>query len=69
MKKVFLSLAAIAAVACMASCNKVCTCETYAAGVLISTEEDIVLDKDSYNSCDELSAIVIESPKTGIKCF
>lgn len=69
MKKVFLSLAAIAVVACMASCNKVCTCKTYAAGVVVSTEEDIELDKDSYKSCEELSAIVIENPKTGIECF
>lgn len=69
MKKVFLSLAAIAVVACMASCNKVCTCKTYAAGVVVSTEEDIELDKDSYKNCEELSAIVIENPKTGIECF
>ena len=69
MKKVFLSLAAIAVVACMASCNKVCTCKTYAAGVVVSTEEDIELDKDSYKSCEELSKILIENPKTGVECF
>lgn len=69
MKKVVLGLAAIATVACMASCNKVCTCKTYAAGIVISTEEDIELDKDTYKSCDELTLLVTEDPKTGVECY
>jgi len=68
MKKVVLALAAIATVAMFASCNKHCTCKTYAAGVVVSTEEDVELDKDTYKSCSDMNAIVIADPKTGVEC-
>lgn len=43
MKKVFLALAVIATVACMASCKKTCTCTTTVMGV--SVEDEIDLDQ------------------------
>lgn len=69
MKKVVLGLAAIATVACMASCNKVCTCKTYLAGIVTATVEEIELDKDTYKSCSDLTDIQIENPKTGVECY
>ncbi len=68
MKKVLLTLAAIATVACFSSCNKHCTCKTYAAGVVVSTEEDVELDKDTYKKCSEMNKIVVADPKTGVEC-
>ena len=67
MKKVLLTLAVIATVACLSSCNKHCTCKTYAAGVVVSTEEDVELDKDTYKKC-EMNKIVVADPKTGVEC-
>lgn len=68
MKKVLIALAAVATVACMVSCNKTCTCKTYAAGVVISTQEDVELDKDTYKKCSDLSALATTNPKTGVEC-
>lgn len=68
MKKVLLTLAVIATVACFSSCNKHCTCKTYAAGVVVSTEEDVELDKDTYKKCSEMNKIVVADPKTGVEC-
>ncbi|MCQ2297847.1 MAG: hypothetical protein MJZ51_04395 [Bacteroidales bacterium] len=69
MKKVFLALAAIAAVACMTSCNKTCTCKTYAMGVVMTTTEDVELDKDSYKKCSDMNTVVmIGDKKNGLEC-
>lgn len=68
MKKFLIALAAVATVACMVSCNKTCTCKTYAAGVVVSTQEDIELDKDTYKKCSDLNAIALSDPKTGVEC-
>jgi len=69
MKKIALAMAAIAMVACFASCNKKCTCKTYAAGVVVDTKEEVELDKDSYKSCSDMNAIVVANPKTGVECY
>lgn len=68
MKKIVLALAAVAMVACMASCNKHCTCKTYAAGVVVNTQEDVELDKDTYKKCSDMTVLAIASPKTGVEC-
>lgn len=68
MKKIVLALAAVAMVACMASCNKHCTCKTYAAGVVVNTQEDVELDKDTYKKCSDMTALAIANPKTGVEC-
>ena len=41
MKKIVLAIAVIAVVACFSSCNKKCTCKTYANGVVVRTDEDV----------------------------
>lgn len=68
MKKIVLAIAAIAVVACFASCNKKCTCRTYANGVVINTQEDVELDKDTYKKCSDMNSILIANPKTGLEC-
>ncbi len=68
MKKIVLALAAVAMVACMASCNKHCTCKTYAAGVVVNTQEDVELDKDTYKKCSDMTVLAIANPKTGVEC-
>lgn len=69
MKKVVLALAAIAMVACLASCNKHCTCKTYAAGVVVTTTEDVELDGDTYKKCSDLNTVAtIAGSKNGIEC-
>lgn len=70
MKKIVLGLAAIAMVACMASCNKTCTCKTYVLGVVTSTSEDVELDKDSYKKCSDMNTIVTTNEKkNGVECY
>jgi hypothetical protein len=68
MKKIVLAIAAVAVVACFASCNKKCTCKTYAAGVVVETTEDVELDKDTYKKCSDMNNIVVANPKTGMEC-
>lgn len=68
MKKVVLALAVIATVACLSSCNKTCTCKTYAAGVVMNTQEDVELDNDTYKKCSDMNAIIVADPKTGLEC-
>ena len=67
MKKIVLALAVIATVACVSSCNKVCTCKTYVAGVVTLTNE-VELDRDTYSKCSDLTKIIVENPKTGVEC-
>ena len=68
MKKVVLALAVIATVACFSSCNKKCTCRTYVTGTVQKTEE-IVLDKEQYKKCSDMTATVGEGQlKTGYEC-
>ena len=66
MKKVFLTLAVIATVACLSSCNKKCACKTYVAGVVINTTEDIEIDKGK--KCADYTVIAVQDPKTGTEC-
>lgn len=69
MKKVVLALAVIATVACFSSCNKTCTCKTYAAGVVMKTVEGD-LDKDTYKKCSDMNTVadIAGVGKTGIEC-
>lgn len=69
MKKLVLAVAAIAMVACMASCNKTCTCKTYVAGVVVTTTEDVELDKDTYKHCSDLNTVIeVAGTKNGMEC-
>lgn len=68
MKKVVLALAVIATVACFSSCNKNCTCKTYAAGVVMGNPEEIELNKDVYKKCSDMTKIIVADPKTGLEC-
>ena len=68
MKKIVLAIAVIAVVACFSSCNKKCTCKTYANGVVVRTDEDVELDKDTYKKCSDMNSILIANPKTGLEC-
>lgn len=68
MKKLLLVLTGVVLVACVStSCNKKCTCKEYAAGVVIATQEDVELDRDTYKKCSELNTYS-ETLKTGLKC-
>ncbi len=69
MKKIVLALAVIAVAACFASCNKHCTCKTYALGVVVSTQEDIEIE--SGKKCADMGTIFSDDEgnnKTGVQC-
>ncbi len=69
MKKVLVLLSAVALVACFTSCNKTCTCKTYAAGIVITTDDDVELE--SGKKCSDLNTYVVDSDgnnKTGMEC-
>ncbi len=66
MKKVLCVCAACLVLACFTtSCNKKCTCKTYAAGVVMKTTE---MELDKGQKCADYTQIVVEDPKTGIEC-
>ena len=66
MKKVFLTLAAIAVVACLSSCKKTCNCTTYAAGEVVQTSE---VNPPSSGKCSDMNTVVeILGSKTGLEC-
>lgn len=68
MKKLLLVLLAIVLTAAVStSCNKKCTCKEYAAGVVVATQEDVELDRDTYKKCSDLDTYS-ESISTGLKC-
>lgn len=68
MKKVILALGVIATVACFTSCNRTCTCKTYAAGVVIATADDVELE--SGKKCSDLNTYVESiGGKTGVECY
>ena len=68
MKKVFLTLAAVAVVVCMSSCKKTCTCKTYVAGVA-GPETEVDLDKDNFKKCSEMNTVIVTAGiKTGLEC-
>ena len=70
MKKIVLALAAIAMVALFTtSCNKKCTCKTYAGGLVVYTQEDIEIE--SGKKCADMGTIFSDengNNKTGIQC-
>lgn len=68
MKKVFLTLAAMAVIVCMSSCKKTCTCKTFVAGIA-SAETEVDLDKDKYKKCSDMSTVAaIAGIKAGVEC-
>ncbi len=73
MKKLLVILAAVAMLFAMTSCDKTCTCKTFAAGNVI-TETEVTLDKDNtnYKKCSDMNTVVVinenEATKTGLEC-
>ena len=71
MKRIIVILALVACVAAFTtSCNKKCTCKTYAAGVVLRTDE-VELDKDTYKKCSDMNTFVTDDNgqnKTGLEC-
>jgi len=69
MKKILSIVALVALVAVFAtSCNKTCTCKTYAAGTLVNTEEDVKLEKD-FKACSDMTHVIdMGLGKTGLEC-
>ncbi len=69
MKKLLCAVAVLATVAAFTSCNKKCTCKTYASGVVVTTTEDVELEKGK--KCKDMNTYVIDSNgenKTGLEC-
>lgn len=64
MKKVVLALAVVAMAAGFVSCNKKCTCKTWLAGQVVSTQEDVEVD----GKCSDQNRITSSNPKTGYEC-
>ena len=67
MKKVFLTLAVVAFVASLASCDKTCTCKSYVAGVSATSEVELAeLDVDK---CSDVNTVVeVAGIKSGTEC-
>lgn len=67
MKKVFLTLAVVAFVASLASCNKTCTCATWVNGSQVGTAQEFELQD---GSCEDLiqHLPVTTEPKNGVFC-
>ncbi len=70
MKRIIGILALVACVAAFTtSCNKKCTCKTYAAGVVVNTQEDVELEKGK--KCSDMNTFVTDNNgenKTGLEC-
>lgn len=70
MKRIIGILALVACVAAFTtSCNKKCTCKTYAAGVVVHTQEDVELEKGK--KCSDMNTFVTDDNgenKTGLEC-
>ena len=66
MKRIIGILALVACVAAFTtSCNKKCTCKTYADGAVLRTYEQEI---DKGQKCSDYTNILIEDPKTGLEC-
>lgn len=74
MKKIFLALAAIVTVACFASCDKTCSCTTYAGGSSTESEFDLQELQDKYpdlniKKCSDLNTKVeVAGIAAGMEC-
>lgn len=74
MKKIALAVAAVAVVACLASCSKKCNCTTYAAGSSTESEFDLEELQEKYpdaniKKCSDLNTKVeIAGVAAGIEC-
>lgn len=71
MKKVLLSLAVVATVACFASCSKTCSCKAYVNGN-VSEEWEVDLDDvndDNVKKCSDLNTVIeLGGLKAGTEC-
>ncbi len=68
MKKVLISLAAVALVACLASCNKTCNCKWYLNGT-VERETEEALDTEHFEKCSDMNTVVeVNGKKTGREC-
>jgi len=68
MKKALVIVACVALVGAFTSCNKKCTCKTYANGTVTTTTE-VTLDKGKKCSDYAVTAITeIDGKKNGVEC-
>ena len=69
MKKVVLTLAVMAMVACFASCKKTCTCKTYDATGKMTDEKEVDL-ADGKDKCADMTegVQVSNEVKVGLFC-
>lgn len=69
MKKVFLTLAVMATVACFSSCSKNCTCTKWLNGEKKGTEEFSKEKLKEGQKCSDYSTVIeINDKKTGLEC-
>jgi len=67
MKKVMLTLAVVAFVAAMTSCNKTCTCTTYVGG--LSSTSEVELETLNADKCSDVNTVMtVEGIKSGMEC-
>ena len=67
MKKVVLTLAVMATVACFASCKKTCNCKTYVADK-VTNEEEVDLADGKDKCADMTTGVQMGDVKTGYFC-
>ncbi|MBQ5533537.1 MAG: hypothetical protein IIU04_08300 [Bacteroidales bacterium] len=68
MKKVVLTLAVMATVACFASCKKTCNCKTYDATGKVVNEEEVDLADGKDKCADMTTAVSVGEVKVGLVC-
>ena len=68
MKKVVLTLAVMATVACFASCKKTCNCKTYDPTGKVTSEEEVELADGKDNCADMTTGLTMGEVKTGLFC-
>ena len=68
MKKVMLSLAALAMVVCFGSCKKTCNCKTYDPTGKVINEEEVDLADGKDNCADMSTGLTMGEVKTGLFC-
>ena len=68
MKKVVLTLAVMATVACFASCKKTCNCKTYDATGKVVNEQEVDLADGKDKCADMTTAVSVGEVKVGLVC-
>lgn len=70
MKKIVLAFGAVALLAMfsLTSCNKLCTCDTWLDGEIISTRTDV--EPNAGGKCSDMTKLDIDNDdhKTGLEC-